>query len=180
MAMDFPASPTNGQLFTFAGVSYVWNGYAWISASAPPAIVPGHVIGEPSSGKAVAGEIGELIEQGIVGVGIPGLSAPFNIASITLTPGDWDISGYMILNGSPLTSQTHQVSISTTSLTHNNNVGWGSAYVGPFQQFYNVTCTIIPNQVLLNVNTTYYLVGTISYNAGGGTASGKIRARRMR
>lgn len=30
MAIDFPASPTNGQQFTpIAGLSYVYNGYAW-------------------------------------------------------------------------------------------------------------------------------------------------------
>jgi hypothetical protein len=30
MAFDFPASPTNGQVFTSAGVTYVWNGYGWV------------------------------------------------------------------------------------------------------------------------------------------------------
>ena len=30
MAFDFPSSPTNGDVFISAGVSYTWNGYAWI------------------------------------------------------------------------------------------------------------------------------------------------------
>lgn len=35
MAFDFPASPTVGQAYTLAGVSYVWNGYAWMQAGEP-------------------------------------------------------------------------------------------------------------------------------------------------
>jgi len=29
MAFDFPTSPTNGQEYTFGGVTFVWNGYGW-------------------------------------------------------------------------------------------------------------------------------------------------------
>lgn len=30
MNMDFPASPTEGQVFASGGTSWQWNGYAWI------------------------------------------------------------------------------------------------------------------------------------------------------
>ena len=196
MAMDFPSSPTNGQVFTSGGVVYTWNGYAWIGGGIPAAgadapsddkqyvrknglwvpIVPGHVLGEPSSGAPLAGEVGQLMQQTVSAVGIPA-SGNFNIASINLTPGDWDVSGYMMLNGGPLTSQTHTASLSTTSLVH--GAAWAS-FTGPFQQFYNVTLTIIPTQFSVSVSTTVYLVGQITYNAGSGTVSGSIRARRMR
>jgi len=33
MAMDFPASPTNGQTYTYAGITYTWNGYGWIGGA---------------------------------------------------------------------------------------------------------------------------------------------------
>ena len=181
MAMDFPASPTNGQLFTFAGVSYVWNGYAWISASAPPAIVPGHVLGEPSSGKAIAGEIGELIEN--IGTGVPLQSGGvgFNVASITLTPGDWDISGVVQLSGAPITVQQCYASIGNASATNNSNTGWFVNHTfGGYTSMYSVALPILSNQVSLSANTVYYLVGSFTANAGSGTASGKIRARRMR
>jgi len=29
MAFDFPTGPTNGQEYTFGGVTFVWNGYGW-------------------------------------------------------------------------------------------------------------------------------------------------------
>ena len=37
MAMDFPASPTNGQVFVFGGIAYTWNGYAWVGGGQPAA-----------------------------------------------------------------------------------------------------------------------------------------------
>jgi hypothetical protein len=37
MAMDFPASPTNGQVFVSGDVAYTWNGYAWIGGGIPAA-----------------------------------------------------------------------------------------------------------------------------------------------
>ena len=33
MALDFPASPTLGQVFTSGNVTYAWNGYAWVGGS---------------------------------------------------------------------------------------------------------------------------------------------------
>jgi hypothetical protein len=38
MAFDFPASPTNGQVFTSGGVSYVWNGQGWVQQGAPGSV----------------------------------------------------------------------------------------------------------------------------------------------
>lgn len=180
MAMDFPSSPTVGQVFTFGGTAYTWNGYAWIGGGVPlvATLAPGHVLGEPSSGKAIAGEIGELIENlTATGVGIGASGATFNVLQITLTPGDWDVCGWVMLNGSPISSQTHIASISTTSGVHGGN--W-AAYTGPFQQFYNVTLTMIPDRASISVNTIFYLTVSITYNGGGGNVTGKIRARRMR
>lgn len=31
MAFDFPSFPTKGDVYSSAGVTYVWNGYAWIA-----------------------------------------------------------------------------------------------------------------------------------------------------
>lgn len=36
MAIDFPASPTLGQVFTSGAVTYVWNGYAWEGGGVTP------------------------------------------------------------------------------------------------------------------------------------------------
>jgi len=43
MAFDFPASPTNGQVFTSGGVSYVWNGQGWVQQGAPGSVDKSYV-----------------------------------------------------------------------------------------------------------------------------------------
>lgn len=41
MAINFPASPTTGQTYTFAGTTWSWNGFAWDRiGSQLPDIVP--------------------------------------------------------------------------------------------------------------------------------------------
>ena len=45
MAMDFPASPTNGQTYTYAGITYTWNGYGWIGGA-----LGGGIMDAPSDG----------------------------------------------------------------------------------------------------------------------------------
>lgn len=38
MPIDFPNSPTTGQVYTYLGKTWIWNGSAWDSTS--PVIVP--------------------------------------------------------------------------------------------------------------------------------------------
>jgi hypothetical protein len=33
MAMDFPTAPNPGQTYTYAGITYTWNGYGWIGGA---------------------------------------------------------------------------------------------------------------------------------------------------
>lgn len=47
MAMDFPTSPNPGQTYTYAGITYTWNGYGWIGGALGSAGVIGDA---PSDG----------------------------------------------------------------------------------------------------------------------------------
>jgi hypothetical protein len=178
-----PSNPAPGQLWweSDTGNLFVWyvdaNTSQWVQINAAPAVTPGHVRGEPGSGKAAAGEVGELIEKVAYSVGIPGTGVPFNVTSIVLTPGDWDVSGYVLLLGAPLTVQQFVASYSAVSATI---AGDYSSFTGPFIAFYNLTETPIPTQFSISVATTVYLVAQMTYNAGSGSVQGKIRARRMR
>ncbi|MGY3610454.1 MULTISPECIES: hypothetical protein [unclassified Bradyrhizobium] len=129
---------------------------------------------------AAAGKIGECLASSAGSVGFSN-GATINIASITLTPGDWDVSAIGVLTGSPLSVQIVEASISTTSATLDSTPGRLSAFVGPFVQYYNVTCPIPPYRFSVSANTTIYLVMQITYNTGaGGSLAGRIQARRMR
>jgi hypothetical protein len=51
MALDFPNSPTNGQVFTAAGLSWVWDGTKWVvglSGYVQPMIVVNHTTALPA------------------------------------------------------------------------------------------------------------------------------------
>ena len=39
--IDFPASPTVGQQFTAAGVTWTWDGTKWLPSGLSPTVVPG-------------------------------------------------------------------------------------------------------------------------------------------
>ena len=39
--IDFPASPTIGEQFTAAGVTWVWDGTKWLPSGLSPTVVPG-------------------------------------------------------------------------------------------------------------------------------------------
>ena len=41
---DFPASPTVGQTYTLNGVSYTWNGYAWMQSAQSPQSLLGAIV----------------------------------------------------------------------------------------------------------------------------------------
>jgi hypothetical protein len=49
MAYDFPTNPPPGQVYTQGGVTYEWNGYAWIKGS-------GSTVGAPTDYVLKAGD----------------------------------------------------------------------------------------------------------------------------
>ena len=171
-AVDLTANPAG--LFVRTRINSAWS--PWVKVGSPPV---GHMPGDLTGGGAAAGEVGEVISNSATSVGIPGGGAPFNVCSIPLTPGDWDVSSFFMLNGTPLTTQTCQSAVSNVSGSMTNFAGTNS-FVGPFVQYYNIGLVTLPTQIKTAVNLTLYLVGVVTYNAGGGTAAGTLRARRMR
>lgn len=130
---------------------------------------------------AAAGKIGETLTNSAT-VSTMSNNVPFNFCSITLTPGDWDVSASVLLTGGPWTVQAVQAGINTVSATLPSTVGLVDSFVGPFTQYYNLGLTITPYRfsVSTGTTTTIYLVGNVSWNAGGGSMAGRIQARRMR
>lgn len=53
MALDFPASPAVGQVFSAGNVSYTWNGYAWMGG---PQLVPAHIISDTPPANPIQGQ----------------------------------------------------------------------------------------------------------------------------
>jgi hypothetical protein len=170
-AVDLTANPPS--LYVRTRINNTWS--PWVRVGSPPA---GHIPGDLTGGAAAAGEVGEVISASNSGVGFSN-GVSFNVCSIPLTPGDWDVSSFFMLNGQPITTQTVQSAVSNASATLTNTAG-SSAFVGPFVVYYNVPLNTLPTQVRTAANLTLWLVGNVTFNAGGGTVSGTLRARRMR
>jgi hypothetical protein len=143
---------------------------------------PGQILATATNDNAAAGNVGEVISNSVSGFGSFSSNVPFNMCSITLTAGDWDVSAQWQLSGSPWTVQTMYASISSTSATIDQSIGHFASNVGPFTQYYGVPLTVGPTRwtVASGATVTLYLVSQVSWNAGGGSLAGVIRARRMR
>ena len=146
----------------------------------------GQIAGTATNDNAAAGNIGEYISSS-VNVATTGLSnnTAFNVTSITLTAGDWDISAVGALGlASSTTSTLFEAAITTTSATMPNppNSGGYASHSG------SVTTSASPALVLatgvmrasIATITTYYLVVFASFATSTAGAGGFIGARRAR
>ena len=106
-----------------------------------------------------------------------------NVVSISLTAGDWLVSGntlFTVLSGTELVTRA-QCGISTTSVTLPSQVSpsyWAMAYLlSPDQDFTGNGMT----RVSLASTTTVYLVAQINWSGGAGIGGGgSIQAWRIR
>jgi hypothetical protein len=154
------------------------------SGSGVPSIattIPGGVatVGIINAGNATAGNIGEVISSSVVGASAVTLSnsaAISNITSISLSAGDWDVYGNVLL-----TSTTNALTgfigwISTTSATQPDpSLETSGAFGGGTQG------APVPYQrINISSTTTVYLSALCTATSGTSKACGNIYARRAR
>jgi hypothetical protein len=142
--------------------------------------------GTQTNDNAIAGWVGEYLSQVITtGVSLTNATTA-NIASITVTAGDWDVWGELWVNPAGSTVvQLVQGGIGATSLSIPANPVDGSARVQIRPD--NTTgagnqeiLALAPCRVSLTTSTVFYLTSLIFFTTSTCTASGKICARRRR
>ena len=134
--------------------------------------------------EAVAGEIGELKTASLaVGAATALVTAtPKTIISMTLTPGDWDVSGVVDFLPAATTSITV---LGEGVSTVDNTFGADDTYA------LGSMAAVVPGAVAqrymtpvrrINViaDTIVYLIGSATFTVAAMTAFGTIRARRVR
>lgn len=138
--------------------------------------------GTTTNDSAATGQIGEYIEGIANDSTITGwVNNTFkNIISISLTAGDWDVTGVANWFGGPITGTNIFCEISLVSGSNESNVfainetntmpGSGS----------NIRLNIPTRRISIATTTTVFLVGRIIFTGGTPTAGGIIRARRIR
>lgn len=163
---------------TFPG-AHTYSGAVTFSSTITPSSTAG-IVGTTTNDSANAGSVGEYVTAQ---AGPTSLTTGINtnITSISLTAGDWDVTGTVFFaTGVGDTMTSAAVSVNDTSATHPaiplyNNPGnvnltssLGLTVIAPVRRF------------SLSGTTTVYLVATGTHSGGTLNATGMIRARRIR
>ncbi|KGC13706.1 gp19 domain protein [Burkholderia gladioli] len=138
--------------------------------------IKGTIVGD----NANAGSVGEFVNSNFSSVSMTTSGTAQNLTSISLTAGDWDVTGAATYtSGSGATQTIWLAGVNTTSATLPSLGSY-------FQSGGSITATgaasAIPPVTRINVSstTTVYLVGESVFSGGSVTASGFLRARRVR
>ena len=145
----------------------------------------GGIVGTTAGGNATAGNVGEYVIT-LVAVGSPvslTTATAANVASISLTAGDWDVEGNVNFTaGSATTATTSAWSAgidATTATLPTDGSEVHTTAVATTSSF--LTSIPVPRKrISLSATTTIYLVGLATFSAGTVGGYGKIAARRMR
>ena len=156
---------------------------AFGSIAANNATWASQLTGTVAGDDATAGNIGEIITASIgIGAG-PSLTSttPANVASISLTAGDWDVTGQVIFEFTSATQSGDSIaaiSASSATLTGDMTDGYNALRLTTTTA---KTAIALPEKRFIQVGTlTRYLVAQATFSAGTCKASGYIRARRVR
>ena len=134
---------------------------------------------------APAGAIGEYIESSVaIGSAVAlTTNVEANIASITLTPGDWDVDGVVGFVPAATTSITHLSGSSSLVSATGGGLGTEAATTfpaivpGAAQEWFS---TIPTRRVSIAVNTVVYLTAHTLFTVSTLGGYGVLRARRVR
>jgi len=176
-----------GNVFKINGTSITANtGTGSNVLASTPTITTPNIVGSATNDSASAGSVGEELISRVLLASASGISTATNtnIATLTVTPGDYDASGVVSFTGPATTTLTFATaSISTTSATpdttpeRNNSQFYNSltvfANVNPAQP-------VGPTRFSVSTTTTLFLVGRANFATSTCSAFGTIRARRER
>lgn len=141
--------------------------------------------GTNTNDDAAAGYVGEAITSTIATGSAVSLTTGVtaNVTSISLTAGDWDVSGVVLMNSGGTTNVT-RVSAGTSSTSATADITKGyyshihSGYVPGGGQFRAMPLNT--SRFSLSATTTIYLVALAEFTVSTCTAYGTILARRVR
>lgn len=148
-------------------------------------IIPTNIVGTTTNNSATSGSVGEYISS-TVNNNASGASSgnPANITSISLTAGDWDVWGVVVIGlAASSTGTLANGGISTTSATLPSSTGGALAcFNGTIPPGANpsISLAITPIRISLNSTTIVYLVGQVTFAISTAGLSGFIGARRAR
>jgi hypothetical protein len=150
------------------------------------AITPnGGIVGTTAGGNATAGNVGEYVSANSAGVTWGTSTSIVNIASISLTAGDWDVYGTALFStgGTSVATQAAAAISLTTGAFDSATLGGIWSEIQAFATSASYYAPISLRRINVSTTTTVYLTGQVTYSTlGGGTwgAGSIIQARRVR
>jgi hypothetical protein len=170
-----PQPPVNEAPMTDDGQhSQAWTQYFQKVSNA----LTGGLIGTTTNDNAAVGSIGEYVIGTGTGVTLTNGTAA-NVASITLTAGDWDVTGNMTFTPAPT---THPAALGASCSSTSGAFGARATLIqtafaigGP-----NSFDAGGVTRFSLASTTTVYLVGVAFFTTAGMTAGGVLAGRRAR
>ena len=145
-------------------------------------ITPGStngIVGTITNDDANAGSIGQLIQNDQGGSLANGSAT--NVTSVSLTPGDWDVEGYINFTLTVgATSLNAAVSLNSNSLTPIYGISGMCVLKHSTGVIPVLTTSIGRVRVSLATTTTVFVVGRADFASGTCLAEATIQARRLR
>jgi len=137
------------------------------------------IVGTTTNDNANAGSVGEFVSNSASGTSLTN-NTPANVTSVSLTAGDWDVSGTIqFAAGAGATATQIIAGVSSTSATF-GGVGTFSTLSLTFATATSSTIASPVARFSLSTTTTIFLVGQSTFAGGTMTANSFIRARRVR
>jgi len=143
------------------------------------------IVGTTTNNNAAAGSVGEYISSSVdSGTPVSATSgAAFNVTSISLTAGDWDVWGTVGSVPNAATTTTNMfcwISTTSASFTGPPNSGGANTWQLPVAAGVGLYLTMPHFRVPLGSTTTVYLSALITFAVNTNAGYGFIGARRRR
>lgn len=152
------------------------------SINATGAITPSQtvgIVGTTTNNNANAGSVGEFVTATGTGISLTN-NIGANITSISLTAGDWDVTGAVEFDANATTNITGVIAgINTTSATL-PSAPFKASILANIVTGGAASIVVPTTRISITGTTTVYIIGQCSFNTSTATATGFIRARRVR
>lgn len=143
------------------------------------------VVGATTNNAAATGSVGESVDASVGSGSAIGISnaTPTNVTNVSLTAGDWDISGtiYYIPAGSASVTQL-EGSLSTTTAARDLGAGdyASMTFPGTVLPSASYGFALPTRRLSISSTTSLFLVAFCAFSIGTMTTYGALHARRMR
>lgn len=140
------------------------------------------IVGVSTNNNATAGNLGESVASVIPLASAVSLATATaaNVTSISLTAGDWDVTGCVSFSATSATRTATSAGISTSPGTVPNDGSESYEGIQTTTATEKDSAPIARTRVSITSATTIYLVASATFSAGAVSAFGNLTARRVR